>query len=192
MQPSPSRISSTRKRTHFRPTGVRRRRFSPSPTRRSSHAHAQDPLTELSRLLHRENGRSLPQGHHRAHRVHPRLLTDLGKLAASLPHISENRREVEDALRRFDAKPYAAIYDRFGLLRSNTILGHGVWLTEEMVLIAEQGAGSAFGMARVGLLLDHGIKEWRTDLVFGAWIAHDNHPPSHHLFFSPRLALARM
>lgn len=111
-----------------------------------------------------------------------RLLTDLGKLAKSLPHvsiqthISENRKEVSDALERFSADSYAAIYDRFGLLRNNTILGHGVWLTEkEMDLIAERGAGVAHcptsnfylssGMAKVGLLLDHDVKVWRPNFV---------------------------
>lgn len=104
-----------------------------------------------------------------------RLLTKLGELAASLPHvsiqthISENRQEIRDALKRFEAESYAEIYDRFGLLRNNTVLGHGVWLTEkEMELIAERGAGVAHcptsnfylssGMAKVGLLLDHGVK----------------------------------
>jgi len=112
-----------------------------------------------------------------------KLLTDLGTLAASLPHvsiqthISENRREVEDAVRRFGTDSYAAIYDKFGLLRNNTILGHGVWLTrKEMKLIAKRGAGVAHcptsnfylgsGMARVGLLLDHGIKVWRAASAF--------------------------
>ncbi|KAF8128938.1 hypothetical protein EV363DRAFT_1169538 [Boletus edulis] len=104
-----------------------------------------------------------------------KLLTELGKLAEQLPHvsiqthISENRKEVEEAMRRFDAESYAAVYDRFGLLRNNTVLGHGVWLTEkEMKLIAKRGAGVAHcptsnfylssGMAKVGLLLDHGVK----------------------------------
>lgn len=105
------------------------------------------------------------------------LLTELGKLAESLPHvpiqthISENRKEVRDALERFGTDSYAEIYQQYGLLRPNTILGHGVWLTEkEMDLIAVQGAGVAHcptsnfyltsGMARVGLLLDHGVKVW--------------------------------
>ncbi|KAF8553474.1 Metallo-dependent hydrolase [Imleria badia] len=104
-----------------------------------------------------------------------KLLTKLGELAKSMPHIaiqthiSENRREVEDAMRRFGTDSYAAIYDEFGLLRNNTVLGHGVWLTEkEMKLIAARGAGVAHcptsnfylssGMARVGMLLDHGVK----------------------------------
>ena len=111
-----------------------------------------------------------------------KLLTDLGQLAASLPdvsiqtHISENRRETEDAVRRF-GESYAAVYDRYGLLRKNTVLGHGVWLTEEeMQLIAAREAGvvhcptSNFylssGMARVGLMLDYGVKVWHTAPFF--------------------------
>ncbi|KAF9246460.1 hypothetical protein BU15DRAFT_40175 [Melanogaster broomeanus] len=103
------------------------------------------------------------------------LLTKVGELAKTLPHvaiqthISENQKEVQDTLETFQADSYAGIYDKYGLLRSNTILGHGVWLTEkEMDLIAKNGAGVAHcptsnfylssGMARVGMLLDHGIK----------------------------------
>lgn len=107
----------------------------------------------------------------------PELLTELGNLAGSMPHvaiqthISENEKEVEDTLKLFGADSYAGIYDQFNLLRHNTILAHGVWLTEkEMDLIAERGAGVSHcptsnfylssGMARVGLLLDHGVKVW--------------------------------
>ncbi|KAF8136419.1 hypothetical protein EV363DRAFT_1446834 [Boletus edulis] len=105
----------------------------------------------------------------------PDLLAELGDLAESMPqiaiqtHISENQKEVDDTLRFFNADSYAGIYDKFKLLRHNTILAHGVWLTEkEMDLIAERGAGLSHcptsnfylnsGMARVGLLLDHGVK----------------------------------
>ncbi|KAF8844894.1 guanine deaminase [Paxillus ammoniavirescens] len=103
------------------------------------------------------------------------LLTKLGELADTLPHvaiqthISENQKEVQDSMELFQTDSYAAIYEKFGLLRSNTILGHGVWLTEkEMELIAKHGAGVAHcptsnfylssGMARVGMLLDYGVK----------------------------------
>lgn len=76
-------------------------------------------------------------------------------------------------MRRFGTDSYAAIYDQFHLLRNNTVLGHGVWLTEkEMKLIAARGAGVAHcptsnfylssGMAKVGMLLDHGVKVCRT------------------------------
>ncbi|KAG8217571.1 hypothetical protein J3R82DRAFT_5722 [Butyriboletus roseoflavus] len=105
----------------------------------------------------------------------PELLAELGELAKTMPgvaiqtHISENQKEVEDALLYFQADSYASIYDKFKLLRHNTILAHGVWLTEkEMDLIAEKGAGLSHcptsnfylssGMARVGMLLDHGVK----------------------------------
>lgn len=105
----------------------------------------------------------------------PELLAELGKLAQKMPgvaiqtHISENQKEVEDTLGYFKADSYAGIYDKFGLLRHNTILAHGVLLTErEMDLIAKKGAGLSHcptsnfylssGMARVGLLLDHGVK----------------------------------
>ncbi|KAG9318546.1 hypothetical protein JVU11DRAFT_637 [Chiua virens] len=105
----------------------------------------------------------------------PELLAELGKLAEAMPnvaiqtHISENQKEVENTLKYFNADSYAGIYDKFKLLRHNTILAHGVWLTEkEMDLLAERGAGISHcpasnfylssGMARVGMLLDHGVK----------------------------------
>lgn len=118
-----------------------------------------------------------------------KLLTQLGALAAQHPHlpiqthISENRREVEDVKRRFDAESYARVYDQFGLLRENTVLGHGVWLTEgEMALIKARGAGVAHcptsnfylssGMARVGLMLDYGVKVGRSCYIGCGLVAH--------------------
>ncbi|KAI1794607.1 Metallo-dependent hydrolase [Ganoderma leucocontextum] len=64
---------------------------------------------------------------------------------------------------------YAGVYDAFGLLRKNTILAHGVHLEEEEVaLIKARNAGISHcptsnfnlrsGSARIGMLLDHGIK----------------------------------
>lgn len=113
----------------------------------------------------------------------PELLAELGELAETMPgvaiqtHISENQREVEDALKYFKADSYAGIYDKFKLLRHNTILAHGVWLTEkEMDLIADRGAGLSHcptsnfylssGMARVGMLLDHGVKVRRVWAIY--------------------------
>ncbi|KAF9227848.1 guanine deaminase [Gyrodon lividus] len=134
-----------------------------------------------------EHIRELPRSPAKEPLVHPvitprfaiscteELLARLGELAKTLPHvviqthISENRQEVQDALELFQADSYAGIYDKYNLLRHNTILGHGVWLAEkEMELIAKKGAGVAHcptsnfylssGMARVGMLLDHGVK----------------------------------
>ena len=112
----------------------------------------------------------------------PELLAELGELAETMPgvaiqtHISENQKEVEDTLKYFKADSYAGIYDKFKLLRHNTILAHGVLLTEkEMALIAEKGAGLSHcptsnfylssGMARVGMLLDHGVKVRRVQFI---------------------------
>lgn len=112
----------------------------------------------------------------------PELLAQLGDLAGTMPnvaiqtHISENPKEVEDTLKYFNADSYAGVYDKFKLLRRNTILAHGVWLTEkEMALIAKRGAGLSHcptsnfylssGMARVGLLLDHGVKVWQVRVI---------------------------
>ncbi|KAI6022728.1 hypothetical protein EDC04DRAFT_2869678 [Pisolithus marmoratus] len=95
------------------------------------------------------------------------LLTKLGCYAEDNPriaiqtHISENQQEVKKTLELFpDCTSYAGVYDKYKLLRHNTVLGHGVYLTEEeMGLIAQESnfyLGS--GMARVRKLLDHGVK----------------------------------
>ncbi|KAH7906377.1 Metallo-dependent hydrolase [Hygrophoropsis aurantiaca] len=103
------------------------------------------------------------------------LLEDVGEYAkkhhhlAIQTHISENRDEVKQTLEIFGGKSYADVYDRFGLLRHNTVLAHGVHLTEhEMKLIHKRKAGVSHcptsnfylssGMARVGMLLDYGVK----------------------------------
>ncbi|KAI0819528.1 guanine deaminase [Trametes gibbosa] len=67
------------------------------------------------------------------------------------------------------AGTYAGVYDAFGLLRRNTVLAHAVHLEEEEVeIIKARGAGISHcptsnfnlrsGCARVGMLLDRGIK----------------------------------
>ncbi|KAG6335851.1 hypothetical protein ID866_3241 [Astraeus odoratus] len=105
----------------------------------------------------------------------PDLLTELGHYAQTVPHvaiqthISENKQEVQDTLEMFKATSYAGIYDEFKLLRHNTILGHGVYLTDDDIrFIARRGAGVAHcpasnfnlssGIAKVGKLLDCGVK----------------------------------
>jgi guanine deaminase len=121
------------------------------------------------------------------------LLTRVSKIALKNPklaiqtHISENPSEVELTKSLFNADSYAQVYERYHLLRNNTILAHGVHLTkDEMVLIAKHGAGVSHcpssnfylssGMARVGMLLDHGVK---VSFVFPILLAcRDQHIPS--------------
>ncbi|KAI6099911.1 hypothetical protein EDD16DRAFT_497081 [Pisolithus croceorrhizus] len=104
------------------------------------------------------------------------LLTSLGEYAKANPHlaiqthISENQQEIKKTLELFpDCTSYAGVYDKYNLLRRNTILAHGVYLTdEEMKLIAQKGAGVSHcpasnfylgsGMARARKLLEHGVK----------------------------------
>ncbi|KAG6905909.1 catalase A [Tephrocybe rancida] len=106
----------------------------------------------------------------------PELLTSIGELASADPslhiqtHISENPSEVDFVKELFPNSPnYAGVYDSFGLLRSNTILAHAVWLEDaEVKLIAERRAGISHcptsnfnlssGVARIGAYLDQGIK----------------------------------
>ncbi|KAL4067168.1 hypothetical protein V8B97DRAFT_1874102 [Scleroderma yunnanense] len=117
------------------------------------------------------------------------LLTRLGDFAETVPdmaiqtHIAENPKEVEEVRKLFPCiSSYAGVYDHFKLLRNNTILGHGVWLTdEEMKLIAARGAGVAHcpasnfflssGMAQVGKMLDYGVK-----VGLGTDVAGSNNP----------------
>jgi guanine deaminase len=136
--------------------------------------------------------RSLPPPHDLVHPIlTPRfaisctssLLSSLGDIAAADPtlriqtHISEHPSEVAYAKHLFPGcGSYAGVYDKYGLLRSNTVLGHGVWLEEdEMRLIKGRGAGVSHcptsnfnissGVARVGEWLDRGIKVMAKDLL---------------------------
>jgi len=104
------------------------------------------------------------------------LLAGLGVLAYNDPslniqtHIAENLKEVEDTLKAFPkARNYADVYNMFGLLRNNTILGHSIHLNdEELALIKEKDAGISHcpvsnfnlrsGIAQIGKYLDLGIK----------------------------------
>ncbi|KAG6907708.1 hypothetical protein DXG01_007726 [Tephrocybe rancida] len=157
----------------------------PSYVERSAEASIRDTKAIISHV------RSLsPQGetHHTSHLVQPiltprfalsctpKLLNLLGELASSDPslhiqtHIAENRSEVEEVHKCFPNSPhYAGVYDHFGLLRSNTILAHGVWLKDaEVKLIKERNAGISHcptsnfnltsGVAAIGAYLDHGVK----------------------------------
>ncbi|KAL0946720.1 hypothetical protein HGRIS_012903 [Hohenbuehelia grisea] len=104
------------------------------------------------------------------------LMEKLQKVAAADPslaiqtHISENRSEIEFTLELFpSSKSYAGVYDRYGLLRDNTILAHAVHLSdEEKELVKTRDSGISHcptsnfnlssGVAPVGDLLDRGIK----------------------------------
>lgn len=71
---------------------------------------------------------------------------------------------------------YAGVYDAYGLLRENTVLAHAVHLEpEEVALIKARNAGISHcptsnfnlrsGCAKIGVLLDRGIKVRRGLLV---------------------------
>lgn len=104
----------------------------------------------------------------------PSLLEKLGRLheETQLPiqtHISENIAECAMVRDLFpDSPSYAAVYDKYGLLTSKTILAHAIYLSEaERELIGQRGAkvshcpvsNSALssGAARVRWLLDGGV-----------------------------------
>ncbi|PCH37847.1 Metallo-dependent hydrolase [Wolfiporia cocos MD-104 SS10] len=101
-------------------------------------------------------------------------------------HVSENASEIAFTKRSFPAaslpappvqdaegaaarETYAGVYDAFGLLRGNTVLAHAVHLeNSEVELIKARGAGISHcptsnfnlrsGCAKVGMLLDRGVK----------------------------------
>lgn len=81
----------------------------------------------------------------------PRLLEAAGELLERWPdlwvhtHISENVPEVRWVAQLFpEESSYAAVYDRYGLLRKRTVLAHGVHLSdEELDLLAARGAAIA-------------------------------------------------
>lgn len=104
------------------------------------------------------------------------LLASLGRLALSEPsiriqtHISENKSEVAFVKELFpDKDSYAGVYDAFGLLRSNTILAHAIYLeAKDLDHISRRQAGISHcptsnfnltsGVASIGQYLDLGLK----------------------------------
>lgn len=106
----------------------------------------------------------------------PDLLARLGALVHSDPtltiqtHIAENLAEIELTKKLFPhCSSYADVYDSCGLLRHNTILAHGIYLSdEELYLIKRRGSGISHcptsnlnirsGCATIGRYIDLGIK----------------------------------
>ncbi|KAH8827003.1 Metallo-dependent hydrolase [Flagelloscypha sp. PMI_526] len=103
------------------------------------------------------------------------LLETLGQVAKDASvrvqtHISENKAEVAFTKELFpDCTSYAGVYDRFGLLKGDTILAHAIHLEEEEIqLIKERNSGISHcptsnfnlnsGISPVGYLLDRGLK----------------------------------
>ncbi|KAL5533103.1 hypothetical protein ACEPAF_4879 [Sanghuangporus sanghuang] len=105
-----------------------------------------------------------------------KLLCGLGKIVksdkklATQTHIAENTDEYEETMSLFPKrKSYANVYDHFGLLNERTILAHGVYLNDlDLEIIKENNSGVSHcptsnfnltsGMAKVGEILDRGIK----------------------------------
>jgi len=76
----------------------------------------------------------------------PELLECAGQLKREFPdayvhtHISENKAEVQWVQELFPEAEYADVYDRYGLLGEQTVLAHGVYLTEEELdLLSRRG-----------------------------------------------------
>uniref|UniRef100_A0A023F7D2 Guanine deaminase n=1 Tax=Triatoma infestans TaxID=30076 RepID=A0A023F7D2_TRIIF len=78
------------------------------------------------------------------------LMKGLGALASKYnlyiqTHVSENKEGVDFVFKLFpDCKNYSEVYDKANLLTAKTILGHGVYLTnEEHTLLSEKGVAIA-------------------------------------------------
>jgi len=113
------------------------------------------------------------------------LLSSLGSLSSSDPtlriqtHISENPKEIAYTKELFpDCPTYASVYDKFHLLRHNTVLAHAVHLEyEEVKLVKERECGISHcptsnfnissGVAPIGAYLDRGIKVLSFIVFFG-------------------------
>lgn len=82
----------------------------------------------------------------------PEQLAAAGKLAAEHPdchvqtHINENRAEIAFTRDLYpDAPDYAGIYERYGLLRGNSLMGHCIHMTDrEWAAFAAAGAVAVF------------------------------------------------
>lgn len=135
-----------------------------------SHIHDVDPEAHLVRPV------VTPRFAPSCTRPAMKGLADLAKAHGDLPiqtHISENPGECALVEEMFpeesaDGRGYAGVYDAFGLLTEQTILAHGVHLSErEAALIKERGSKISHcpcsnssitsGAARVRWLLERGI-----------------------------------
>jgi len=113
------------------------------------------------------------------------LLTSLGALSSSDPtlriqtHISENPQEIAFTKQLFPGCPtYASVYDKFHLLRHNTVLAHAVHLEfDEVKIVKERECGISHcptsnfnissGVAPIGAYLDRGIKVLGISRILG-------------------------
>lgn len=103
------------------------------------------------------------------------LMSALGELAQKydIPiqsHISESVDEIHNVCSQFpDSTNYAQVYNKSGLLTNNTIMAHGVHLTdEELDILKDRGVGIAHcpnsnislksGLCDVKRLMKHGLK----------------------------------
>ncbi|KAI3640194.1 hypothetical protein MIR68_001072 [Amoeboaphelidium protococcarum] len=103
------------------------------------------------------------------------LLAGLGKLAQKYQvpvqsHLSENLKEIEWTMQLFPkCKTYSQVYDTHGLMNTQTIMAHGVHLSdEELQLLSQRGVGIAHcansnfsilsGVCDVRRLISAGVK----------------------------------
>jgi guanine deaminase len=97
----------------------------------------------------------------------PGQLAAAGRLAAEHPdcrvqtHINENRAEIAFTAELFpDARDYAGVYERFGLLGRNSLMGHCIHMTDrEWRAFADAGAVAVF-CPTSNLFLGSGLFDW--------------------------------
>lgn len=116
---------------------------------------AQEALESSRELIREWSGRSPLLGYAVTPRFAPTSTPELLEAARALldespdlhlhTHISENVAELRWVSELFpDAKSYADVYERYGLLTERTVLAHGVHLSDdELALIAERGSAIA-------------------------------------------------
>lgn len=97
----------------------------------------------------------------------PQQLAAAGRLAAEHPdchiqtHINENRAEIALTAELYpDAVDYTAVYEHYGLLRANSLMGHCIHMTErEWAAFAAIGAVAVF-CPTSNLFLGSGLFDW--------------------------------
>ena len=109
---------------------------------------------------------------HAPYTCDPEYLTEIAKLADDMglginTHLSESQDEQNTIRERYGMSP-AEYYDKYGILRANTVCAHCVYLSEsDMEILAKRGTSVAHnaasnmklgnGFADVPALLEHGI-----------------------------------
>ncbi|HJZ83698.1 MAG TPA: amidohydrolase family protein [Polyangia bacterium] len=128
-------------------------------------ADAQKRFLELREELRGDTQVSVQPAPHSLHGASEAMIRAGAEVAAEsgLPlhiHVAEERYQVDDALKRYGARPLFAL-DRMGALGARTVCVHGCWFDEsERALLAERGGALAYN-PNSNMFLGDGV----TDIV---------------------------